>query len=70
VLLDRLARQLASDRHRPGGNVELRTVEEVVAWLRSASKVIICGRADWTLALAQRTIPRGPMIAPARVGIG
>ena len=70
VLLDRLARQLASDRHGPAGDVELRTVDEVVAWSRSESKVIVCGGADWTLAPAQRTIPHGPMIAPALIGMG
>jgi hypothetical protein len=70
VLLDRLAQQLASDGHRPDGDVELTTVEEVVAWLRSESKMIVCGRADWTLAPAERTLPSGPTIAPAQVGMG
>ena len=70
VLLGRLARQLASDRHRPAGDVELRTVEEVVAWLRAESKVIVCGRADWTLAPAERTLPSGPRTTPALVGMG
>jgi site-specific DNA recombinase len=70
VLVVWLAKYLASDRHRPGGEVEPRSVEEVVARLRAQSKVIVCGGADWTLALAQRTIPRGPMIAPAQAGMG
>ena len=70
VLLDRLARQLASNRHRPGGAVELRTVEEVVAWLRSESTVIVCGRANWTLAPAERTLPSGPTTAPVKVRKG
>lgn len=29
---------------------------------------VVCGGADWTLALAERTLPRGPTIAPAEVG--
>ena len=70
VLLVRLARQLASDRHRSGGDVEPSTVEEVVARLRAESKVIVCGRADWTLAPAERTLPSGPTIASALVGMG
>ena len=65
VLLVRLAKHLASDRHRPGDDVEPSTVEEVVARLRAESKVIVCGRADWTLAPAERTLPSGPTIAPA-----
>ena len=70
VLLVWLARHLASDRHRPGGDVESRTVEEVVAWLRAYSKVIVCGRADWTLAPAERMLLSGPTIAPALNGMG
>jgi hypothetical protein len=35
VLLDRLAMQLASDPHRPGGDVEPSTVNEIVARLRT-----------------------------------
>ena len=70
VLLDRLARQLVSDRHRPGGDVEPSTVEEYVARLRAHSKVIVCGRADWTLAPAERTLPSGPTTAPSLVRMG
>jgi DNA invertase Pin-like site-specific DNA recombinase len=70
VLLDQLARHLASDRHRPGGDVEPSTAEEVVARLRAESKMIVCGRADWALAPAGRTLPIGPTIAPAQVGMG
>ena len=70
VLLVRLARQLTADQDRPGGDVEPSTVREIVAWLRVESKVIVCGRGDWTLAPAQRTIPRGPTIASALIGMG
>ena len=70
VLLDRLVKQLESDRHRPGGDVEPRTVEEVVAWLRSESKMIVCGRADWTLAPAEPLLSSGPTIPRAQVGMG
>lgn len=70
VLLVWLAKYLASDRHRPGDDIEASTVEEVVAWLRAQSKVIVCGGADWTLASAERTLPSGPTIAPAQAGVG
>jgi site-specific DNA recombinase len=70
LLLDRLAKRLASDRHRSGDDVELRTVEDVVARLRAESKVIVCGRADWTLAPAKRTLSSGPTNAPAPIGMG
>ncbi len=70
VLLVWLARHVASDRHRSGGDVEPSTVEEVVAGLRAQSKVIVCGRADWTLAPAGRMLLSGPTIAPALIGMG
>jgi hypothetical protein len=70
VLLFRLARQLVSDRHRSGEDVEPSTVQEVVARLRAESKVIVCGRANWTLAPAERALPNGPTIATALVGMG
>ena len=70
VLLDRLAKHLASDQHRPDNDVELSTVEEVVARLRAESKVIICGWADWTVASTKRTLPDGLTIAPALVTMG
>jgi len=53
VLLVRLARHLAPDRYRSGGDVEPSTAAEIVARLRAESKVIVCGRADWTLASAE-----------------
>ena len=69
-LLVWLAKYLVSDRHRFGEDVELSTVEEAVAWLRAQSEAIVCGGADWTLASAERTLPSGPTIAPAQVGMG
>jgi len=38
--------------------------------LRAESKVIVCGRADWTLAPAKRTLSSGPTNAPAPIGMG
>ncbi len=70
VLLDRLARQLASDRHRPGADVEPSTVEEVVARLRAEAKMIVCSGADWTLAPAEPTLPSGPTIPRAQGSMG
>ena len=70
VLLVWLATHFASDRRRPGGDVEPSTAEEVVARLRSESTVIVCGRANWTLAPAERTLPSGPTTAPAKVRMG
>ena len=70
VLLVWLATHFASDRRRSGGAVEPSTAEEVVARLRAQSTVIVCGRANWTLAPAERTLPSGPTIAPAQVRMG
>ena len=70
VLLVWLATHFAGDRHRPGGDVESSTAEEAVARLRAQSTVIVCGRADWTLAPAERTLPSGPTTAPAQVRMG
>jgi site-specific DNA recombinase len=70
VLLVWLATHFASDRRRSGGAVEPSTAEEVVARLRSESTVIVCGRANWTLAPAERTLPSGPTTAPAKVRMG
>jgi hypothetical protein len=38
--------------------------------MRAQSKVIVCGRADWTLAPAERMLLSGPTIAPALIGMG
>ena len=70
VLLVWLATHFASDRRRSGGAVEPSTAEEVVARLRAQSTVIVCGRANWTLAPTERTLPSGPTIAPAQVRMG
>ena len=70
VLLDQLGRHLAADRHRPGGAVEPSSAEEIVTRLQAESKVIVCGRDDWTLAPAQQTISRGPTISAAMIGMG
>ena len=32
--------------------------------------MIVCGKADWTLAPAERTLPSGPTITPALVSMG
>jgi hypothetical protein len=70
ALLLRLARQLTLDQGRPGRAVRPSTAREIVAWLRAESTVVVCGRDDWTLAPAERTIPRGPKIAAAKIAMG
>jgi hypothetical protein len=45
-----LTENFVSDLRRPGYDVEQSAAEEPVMWLRAQSKVIVCGRADWTLA--------------------
>lgn len=50
VLLDRIASQLAHDRHRSGSAVVLSSAEEIGAWVRAESKVIACEGGAWTLA--------------------
>jgi hypothetical protein len=49
VLLSRLVRHFAPDQCRSGADVEPRMME-VVDRLPAESKVIICGRSDWTIA--------------------
>jgi site-specific DNA recombinase len=68
--LVRLARQLTLDHDRPDRAAKPSTATEIVAWLRAESKVIVCGRGDWTLAPPERTIPRGPKIASALIAMG
>jgi hypothetical protein len=70
VLLVWLTKYLASHRRPASDDVEPDTVEEVVAWLRPESKVIVCGVADWTLASAERTLPSRPTTVPAPVTMG
>jgi hypothetical protein len=53
LLLSRLVRDLAADRSRPEADLEPRVMKEVVDHLRVESKVIICGRSDWTIAVAE-----------------
>lgn len=53
VLLARLVRHLAPDRCRSEADVEPGVVAEVVARLRDESKVVICGRSDWTIAATE-----------------
>jgi site-specific DNA recombinase len=68
--LVRLTRQLTLNHDRPDRAAKSSTATEIVAWLRAESKVIVCGRGDWTLAPPERTIPRGPKIASALIAMG
>src|SRR3954451_17520665 len=70
VLLLRLARQLTLDQGRPDRAVRPNSAREIVAWLRAESTVVVCGRGDWTLGSADRTIPRGPKIASTLIAMG
>jgi hypothetical protein len=53
VLLARLVRHLSPDQCRSEADVERSLIAEVVARLRAESKVVLCGKSDWTIAATE-----------------